>query len=264
MQIGADFTWYPALGYNLDRPVIRNNLKYELLNVLFNLAALYSQLAISSATNTSEGLKSAANHFRLAAGVLQHMVGEVLPDLRMSNPPEDLDAYTLGSLAQLCLAQAQWCYYERATKDSYKDGLIGKLAAAAADLYDAAGEQAVHSEAISSAWIHHMSAKQHWFAAVAQSRTAMDCLEKKRYGEEIARLRDALNCVGGGLQDTKKGRLSGPIVDDLNRLKKKVEGDLQRAERDNDMVYLSEFHTTLPKDTQTLNDRQTPCPQRPS
>lgn len=238
-QIGAEFTWYPALGYNTDRPMIRNNLKYELLNVLYNLAALYSQLAISSPRSTTEGLRSAANYFSLAAGVLQHMQKEILPELRMSDPPEDMDAHTLESLMQLLLAQSQECFWQKAVMDGFRDGSIAKLAARVSDLYDLAGEAAVKSDAISSSWIHHMSAKQHHFAAAAQYRLARDCLERRKFGEEVARLKDSLNCVNEGLKDTKRGYLHKAVVDDLNGLKRKVEEDLKRAEKDNDMIYLS-------------------------
>ncbi|KAK1753108.1 pH-response regulator protein palA/prr-1 [Echria macrotheca] len=238
IDIGADFTWYPALGYHTEHPLVQNNLKYELMNILFNLAALYSQLAISSNRGTTEGLKTAASYFSQAAGVLTHVKNEVLPELRMANPPDDMDEATLESLIQLLLAQSQECFWQKAVMDGYKDASIAKLAARVSDLYNLAGEAAMRSEAISSAWIHHMSAKHHHFAAAAQYRAACDCLEKRKYGEEVARLSDAVACVNEGLKEAKGGYLSKAVVEDLNGLKKRVEEDLKRAERDNDVIYL--------------------------
>jgi len=219
---------------------VQNNLKYELMNILYNLAALYSQLAISSNRGATEGLKMAAHWFSQAAGVLTHMRTEILPELRMANPPDDMDDPTLESLIQLLLAQSQECFWMRAVMDGYKDAFIAKLAARVSDLYNLAGEAAMRSEAISSAWIHHMSAKHHHFAAAAQYRAACDCLEKRKYGEEVARLTDAVACVNQGLKECKGGYLSKAVVDDLNGLKKRVEDDLKRAERDNDVIYLRE------------------------
>ncbi|KAM0496540.1 hypothetical protein ACHAP8_007440 [Fusarium lateritium] len=238
IDIGAEFSWYPALGYNTERPMVRNNLKYELMNVLYNLASLYSQLAINTPRGNTEGLKSAANYFSLAAGVLTHMQKEILPELRMSDPPEDMDHDTLESLSQLLLAQSQECFWQKAVMDGYKDASIAKLAARVSDLYNFAGEAAMKSEAISSAWIHHMSAKHHHFAAAAQYRAACDCLEKRKYGEEVARLRDAVSCAIEGLKEARNGYLGKVVVDDLNGLKRKVEEDLKRAEKDNDVIYL--------------------------
>ncbi|KAF3765734.1 hypothetical protein M406DRAFT_60355 [Cryphonectria parasitica EP155] len=239
IDIGADFTWYPALGYNTERPLVQNNLKYELMSVLFNLAVLYSQLALASNRSNTEGLKTAANYFSQAAGVCKHMKDVVLPELRMSAAPEDMDESTLDSLMHLQLAQSQECFWQKAVIDGYKDASISKVAARVSDLYNLAGEAAMKSETISSAWIHHMSAKHHHFAAAAQYRAACDCLEKRKYGEEVARLMDAVTCVNEGLKESRGGYLSKAVLDDLNGLKKRVEEDLKRAEKDNDLIYLN-------------------------
>ncbi|KAI0385432.1 BRO1-domain-containing protein [Hypomontagnella monticulosa] len=253
IDIGADFTWYPALGYNTERPIVHNNLKFELANILYNLAALYSQLAIASNRSSTDGLKTAASYFSQSAGVLTHLKNEVISELR-TTPPEDMEEHTLGSLIQLQLAQAQECYWQKAVMDGYKDASIAKLAAKVSDLYNEAGEAAMRSEAISSSWIHHMSAKHHHFAAAAQYRAACDCLEKRKYGEEVARLRDAVACVTEGLKESRGGYLHKTVVEDLNGLKRRVEEDLKRAERDNDVIYLN---PVPPKSELKILDRAT-------
>jgi programmed cell death 6-interacting protein len=237
-QIGADFTWFTALGYNTERPISQNNLKYELSNILFNLAALYSQLAISVNRSTADGLKAACNYFSLAAGVLSHIRTNIVPELR-AEPVEDMDVATLESLQQLFLAQAQECFWQKAVIDGYKDASIAKLAARVSDLYSSAGDWAVKSEAVSSEWIHHMTAKHHHFAAAAQYRQACDCLEKRKYGEEVARLRDSMLCVNEALKEARY--INKTVLGDLNGLKNKVSEDLKRAEKDNDVIYLSEW-----------------------
>ena len=158
----------------------------------------------------------------------------------MSDPPEDMDATTLESLKQLMLAQSQECFWQKAVMDGYKDASIAKLATRVSDLYNLASESAVKSNALSSAWIHHVTAKHHHFAAAAQYRAASDCLEKRRFGEEVARLKDSVACVSEGLREARGGQLSKIVVEDLNNLKKKVEEDLKRAEKDNDVIYLRE------------------------
>jgi len=240
-QIGADFTWYPALGYTVDRPVVHNNLQFERANIIFNLSALYSQLAISSNRSDTEGLKTAASYFNQAAGVLTHLKNEIIPELR-TTPPDDMDLDSLESLIQLQLAQSQECYWQKATMDGYKDASIAKLAAKVSDLYNLAGEAAMRSEAVSSSWIHHISAKQHHFAAAAQYRAARDCLERRRYGEEVARLRDAVACVGDGLKESRGGYLNKVVAEDLNTLKRRVEEDLKRAHNDNENIYMRMHH----------------------
>lgn len=229
------------------------------MNVLYNLAALYSQLAMSSNRGSTEGLKTAASYFSQAAGVLKHIRTEVLPELRMPNPPDDMDDATLESLTELFLAQSQECFWQKAVMDGYKDASIAKLAARVSDLYNLAGEAAMRSEAISSAWIHHMSAKHHHFAAAAQYRAACDCLEKKRYGEEVARLTDAVACVNEGLKECRGGYINKAVVDDLQGLKRRVEDDLKRADKDNDILYLRESiaQTSMSAILTTGRDRST-------
>ncbi|KAJ6164269.1 hypothetical protein N7470_002941 [Penicillium chermesinum] len=236
VDVGVDFSWYPAFGFNTARPVSQNNLRFELANVLFNLAALYSQLACALNRTTSDGLKQACNYSCHAAGVLHHLRTDILPDLRAS-PPEDMDDMTLQSLEQLLLAQGQECFWQKAVKDELKDASIARLAAKVSDFYGDAGDLAVKSNAISTDWIHHMTAKNYHFAAAAQFRQSLDCLEKRKYGEEVARLRDSLACVNEGLKESKW--LNRTVLGDLNGLKNRVTEDLKRAEKDNDLIYLS-------------------------
>ncbi|KAL8798209.1 MAG: hypothetical protein Q9182_006854 [Xanthomendoza sp. 2 TL-2023] len=235
IDIGVEFAWYPALGFNTQRPESQNNLRFELANILYNLAALYTQLAISLNRSTSDGLKAACNYFCQAAGVIAHLKDTVIPDLR-TTPPEDMDTMTLESIQQLLLAQAQECFWSKAVKDGLKDGLIAKLAAKVCDLYDQAAEYGTKSDIISTEWIHHMTAKHHHFAAAAQYRASLDCLDKQRYGEEVARLRDSLVCVNEALKESRW--INKIVLGDLQGLKARVSEDLKRAEKDNDIIYL--------------------------
>lgn len=196
---------------------------------------MYSQLALNSNRATADGLKSAASNFCLAAGVVSHLKTTVIPELR-SNPPEDMDDLTLESLEHLMLAQAQECFWQKAVKDGLKDASIAKLAARVSDLYTIAGDWALKSDSISSEWIHHMNGKHHHFAAAAQYRAACDCLEKRKYGEEVARLRDSLNCVHEALRESRY--INKAVIGDMNGLKNRVTEDLKRAEKDNDNIYL--------------------------
>ncbi|GAM87201.1 hypothetical protein ANO11243_052230 [Dothideomycetidae sp. 11243] len=236
VDIGVAFVWFPSLGYNTHRPAVsQDNLRFELVNILFNLAATYSQLALASNRSTAEGLKAACNNFNLAAGAISHIKTVCIPDMR-TTPPEDMDNTTLESVEHLMLAQAQECIWQKAVKDGLKDASIAKLAAKVSDFYSQAGDWGVKSDAISSEWIHHMNAKHHHFAAAAQYRAACDCLEKRRYGEEVARLRDSSACVNEALKEARY--VNKAVLADLNGLKTRVEEDLKRAEKDNDMIYL--------------------------
>lgn len=237
----------------------QNNLRFELANILFNLAALYSQLAVSLNRSTSEGLKSANSYFCQAAGVITYLKTDVIPDMR-STPPEDMDTMTLECLQQLLLAQAQECSWSMAIKNGYKDSLISRLAAKVSDFYDQAAEYGTRSDIISTEWIHHMTAKHHHFAAAAQYRAACDCLEKRKYGEEVARLRDSLTCVNEALKESRW--INKAVLGDLNGLKTRVSEDLKRAEKDNDVIYLMSVPSK--SELKTLDRAGMAIPRKPT
>jgi programmed cell death 6-interacting protein len=249
IDIGVDFPWYPALGFNTATAVLQNNIRFELANVLYNLAALYSQLALSSNRNSSDGLKTASQYSSAAAGVLSFLRSDIIPDMR-STLPEDMDEVTLKSLEQLCLAQAQECFWQKAVKDKMKDATIARLAAKVSDYYAVASDWAIKSDAISTEWIHHFDAKHHHFAAAAQYRQSLDCLEKRKYGEEVARLRDSIACINEALKESKW--VNKTVLGGMNGLKDKVMEDLKRAEKDNDLIYL---HQIPPKSELKTLDR---------
>lgn len=235
IDIGVEFPWYPAIGYNIGKAVLQNNVRYELANILFNLAALYSQLAFAGNRTTSDGLKLAANQARDAAGIFSFLRTDIIPDMR-GTPPEDMDSPTLESLEKLCLAQAQESFWQKAVKDGMRDGTIARLSAQVSDYYSQAGDLAIKSDAVSTEWIHHFQAKHHHFAAAAQFRQSRDCLEKRQYGEEVARLRDSVFCVNEALKEQRW--INRTVLGDLQGLKTRVAEELKRAEKDNDIIYL--------------------------
>ena len=243
------------MGYSTQKYVTQNNLQFERANILYNLAALYSQLATACRDTAQTGLKAACSYYSASAGVLGFLQESVIPGLR-STPPEDMDAVTLACLEQLMLAQAQECFWLKAVSSdsssattntagnnsgsigssSKKDSVIARLAASVSDYFDAAAEFGAKSSAIRTEWVYHMSAKHHHFAAAAQYRQARDCLERAKYGEEIARLSESLNTVRNALVQSRY--LNEQVRHDLEGLKEKVTDVLKNAEKDNDMIYL--------------------------
>ena len=228
-----------------------NRLRFEYANILFNLAALYSQLGVFTNRTTSEGLRIASNYFCLSAGVISYLKLDVISDLG-SLVPEDMDQMSLESIERILLAQAQECFWQKAVKDKLKNISIAKLAIMVSDYYAQAMDYGVKSDSITSEWIHHAIAKHHQFAAVTQYRAACDCMEKRRYGEEVARLKDSLRSVNEALHEVRY--VSKVVSGDLNGIKTRVQEDLKRAEKDNDLIYLRKSQFLV-----YLRDHSTSC-----
>ena len=66
IQIQLDIAYAPAFD-PLAIPITLTNLVYERASVIFNLAALYSQLAEGENRSTSDGIKRAAANYQVIA-----------------------------------------------------------------------------------------------------------------------------------------------------------------------------------------------------
>jgi programmed cell death 6-interacting protein len=234
--------------------VTQANLLFERLSVLYNIGALYSQLATSQSRTTGESLKRACQYFQQAAGAFEYL-SQNTGDLRL--PPgmsvEDFSEPTVNSLKFLMLAQAQECFWQKSVlgtypssshfpdfQDQMKDSLISKLSAQVSEFYDQALSSAMASTNIPSDWITHITAKKLHFYSAAQYRKSKDAAAgtgANKYGEELARLQEALRNVNKALE--RKNFLSRGVREDLLGLQEILQRDTERAEKDNDLIYLS-------------------------
>ncbi|EGN99169.1 hypothetical protein SERLA73DRAFT_90416 [Serpula lacrymans var. lacrymans S7.3] len=227
-------------------PITMRSLAFERAAVLFNLAALYSQLASSEDRSSQDGVKRASAFYQNAAGTLSFLVSSALPKLVFASDkedlPRDLSESFVKSMEYLMLAQAQECVWQRAVMDHYKNGLIAKLAAKVSSLY-AVSLTTIHAAAppitrdFPSDWISQIETKQSHFAAAAQYRKSIDDLEANRYGLELARLFQAEITAKKGYNMARRGGVQSAVLQDIKSLLDAVQKNLTRAERDNDLIY---------------------------
>ncbi|KAI0689995.1 BRO1-domain-containing protein [Cytidiella melzeri] len=244
-DIGLEIAYAPVFSPGAI-PVTLKNLTFERTGVLFNLAALYSQLASAEDRTTPQGLKQMIAHLQAAAGVFRYMISFATPSLRNSVAEEDMpldlaDSF-LASLESLMLAQAQEGVWQRAVQDNYKNGIVAKLAAKVSTLYGDALRQIKDSpipikHVFPAGWLAHLETKEQHFAGVSQFRKSVDDLEANRYGHEIARLTLANSAVRRGHEIGRKGRVMPPVLKDIQALVDIFQANLTRAERDNDLIY---------------------------
>lgn len=120
-----------------------------------------------------------------------------------------------------------------------KDGLIARLAAQVSDYYEQALQAGMTSTNIPTDWINHITAKKWHFYSAAQYRKSIDAVSGaggSNYGEEVARLQEALRGVNKALE--LKNFLGKGVRDDLLGLHAMLTRDTHRAEKDNDLIYL--------------------------
>jgi len=83
--------------------------------VLYDIGALYSQLATTQSRTTADSLKRACQYFQQAAGIFD-LLSRQTQDLRLplGVSVDDFSPATLETLQFLMLAQAQECFWQKA------------------------------------------------------------------------------------------------------------------------------------------------------
>ncbi|KDD73159.1 BRO1-like domain-containing protein, partial [Helicosporidium sp. ATCC 50920] len=134
--VRLSLAWYDAF-----RPTKRTeqaSLALEKAAVLFNAAAVQSQIALACDRKTDAGLKDSARAFQEAAGLFALLKTDA--SLSVERPsPVDLLPETADMLEKLMLAQAQECVYEKALADGKSAALLARLACQVARYYDECG-----------------------------------------------------------------------------------------------------------------------------
>ncbi|OLL23761.1 pH-response regulator protein palA/RIM20 [Neolecta irregularis DAH-3] len=130
------------------------------------------------------------------------------------------------------LTMLENCMLAQAGENSLKDITIARLSIGVSEFYNVAYTHALKSQNI----IHHLHLKSQHFHSASQFRLSQNHLANSQYGDEVARLRDALNSATKALQVARA--CQNAVIEDLQGLQWTVKKTLERAERDNDLIYL--------------------------
>uniref|UniRef100_I3J4X5 Rhophilin, Rho GTPase binding protein 2 n=1 Tax=Oreochromis niloticus TaxID=8128 RepID=I3J4X5_ORENI len=132
-QTGIFFTWYDSF---TGVPLCQQNLSLEKASILFNMAALYSQIGTRANRQTLTGLEEAVSSFQKAAGVLNN-----LKETFTHTPSYDMSPAMLSMLIRLMLAQAQECLFEKIALPGIRNQFyslmkVAQEAAKVSEIYD--------------------------------------------------------------------------------------------------------------------------------
>jgi len=108
--VGIFFEWYDSL---TGAPSSQRSAAFEKACVLFNLAALYTQLGARHDRTSPQGLDAAVNCLLRCCGVLDYLL-----DTFTNAPSKDLSPELLQAIIALMLAQARECLHDKATLNS--------------------------------------------------------------------------------------------------------------------------------------------------
>ncbi|XP_036926729.1 programmed cell death 6-interacting protein isoform X1 [Sturnira hondurensis] len=237
-QICLTFTWKDAFDkgslFGGSVKLALASLGYEKSCVLFNCAALASQIAAEQNLDNDEGLKIAAKHYQFASGAFLHIKETVLSALNRE-PTVDISPDTVGTLSLVMLAQAQEVFFLKATRDKMKDAIIAKLANQAADYFGDAFKQCQYKDIFPKYFYFQevfpiLAAKHCIMQAYAEYHQSILAKQQKKFGEEIARLQHAAELI-----KTVAARYDEYV--NVKDFSDKINRALTAAKKDNDFIY---------------------------
>ncbi|XP_004704118.1 programmed cell death 6-interacting protein isoform X1 [Echinops telfairi] len=237
-QICLTFTWKDAFDkgslFGGSVKLALASLGYEKSCVLFNCAALASQIAAEQNLDNDEGLKAAAKHYQFASGAFLHIKETVLSALNRE-PTVDISPDTVGTLSLIMLAQAQEVFFLKATRDKMKDAIIAKLANQAADYFGDAFKQCQYKDTLPKYFYFQevfpvLAAKHCVMQANAEYHQSLLAKQQKKFGEEIARLQHAAELI-----KTVASRYDEYV--NVKDFSDKISRALTAAKKDNDFIY---------------------------
>ncbi|NP_001152549.1 ALG2-interacting protein X [Zea mays] len=233
------FTWHDAFKGN--KKCALASIHLEKASVLFNLGAVYSQIALAADRSTDVGIRIACGAFQSAAGAFAWLreSGAAAKAVAAGTTTVDITPECAGMLEKLMLAQAQECFFEKVIGGGKPPALCSKVARQVGILYEEAYtalSASPLSQHFDKTWVSHVQLKAAQFYADACYRYSLDLHEKEEIAEEIARLKIGMSALADAKKTTKG--VAAQLLDSVNKLESNMKTNLERAMKENDRVYL--------------------------
>jgi len=224
------------LGTNVQY-TMTTNLLYEKACVLFNIAALSTQLGASVDCNNAldDDLKKAVRMYQSAAGLFSAISVPLPESSTEKKPTPDLSTETALALSSVCLVQGQEVVMKKAVSDGKKDAVLAKISQQTATMYRetlSLMENPTVKTLLSREWLTTCSGKIHLYSGLSHWFQSRVCNEEKKIGEEISRLEIAANSL-----KKAKAELSTQFQHDIDNYIDKSSDALKVAKKDNDFIY---------------------------
>ncbi|CAD5119249.1 DgyrCDS7880 [Dimorphilus gyrociliatus] len=241
-SVRINFKWQDAFDkeslFSGKKTLTIASARYEQACILYNIAALQSQIAACQNISSEDGLKTAAKFYQQSAGILNYLKDNILSMLQR-DPTLDINPDSLLTLSNIMLAQAQDVILAKATDNKMKPKALAKLCMQASDLY----AEALRMLQLPSLrdmwnkdWINSVAGKQAGFHSLAEYYQSQVAKENREYGEELSRLKQAKSLMMAS--ESRAGAGLFPFGSDYQRISKA----LKDAEKDNDFIY----HARIP------------------
>ncbi|GAM29306.1 hypothetical protein SAMD00019534_124820 [Acytostelium subglobosum LB1] len=223
---------------------------FERSSILFNYGSLLSQVAASVNRSTVDGIKKACQTYQAAAGAFNTLREYVSMHSECCASP-DFSADSLNMASALMLAQAQECVYEKAVADNLSDSIQSKLAIQVAEDFDTV-HQLTNTNTLKNVvdryWTASCLTKVHIYRAIANYKVALGLESTSQFGEQVARLTYAVECINTTRQHLPKTAV-GELKEFVDKISNIIIKYYESAKKDNETIYhdiVPPFHKLVP------------------
>ncbi|KAI8615588.1 BRO1-like domain-containing protein [Chytriomyces sp. MP71] len=207
-KMHQSFGWYEA--FSTERLVLSPCIHFEMAAVLYNIAAIYSQLACTQPLWSIHGKKLAADYFKKSAGIFIYLRDTHSQRIQVRlDKTSDLTETSLNAAAQIMSAQAMECYFDKANEDKKSSPVMSKISAQTADFFDLAvkfskeGLNVLSKQRFPKIWLHQLTAKTYLYAAIAHLHAPLLLVAEQALGERVARLSVSKTLAHRALKSSK-------------------------------------------------------------
>lgn len=99
------------------------DIRFEMACILYNIGALYTQLAASEPRTSADSLKASCTKFQNAAWAFLFLREQYTQPSGV-----DVSSEIMRFLQEICFAQAQECILDKSIQDTKKPSVVGKYA----------------------------------------------------------------------------------------------------------------------------------------
>ncbi|XP_046377278.1 rhophilin-2-B-like isoform X2 [Haliotis rufescens] len=205
-NLAIHFHWYDSL---TGVPNTQKAIGFEKGSVLFNIAALCTQIACKQDRMSTAGSEEAIRSFEKAAGYFRHLETHFKHAPSMDMRPE-----TLTMLVELLQAQAQECVFESKTVHGLMDGVLSLVKVAQEAAYVSERFRVTHrlmsAEPVKSylpfTWTAMAQTKHYYYKGLAHSIVATALMDQKDSGDldKLKQMMEKLH-VGADIRDENNG-----------------------------------------------------------
>ncbi|CEF65337.1 Tyrosine-protein phosphatase non-receptor type 23 [Strongyloides ratti] len=220
------------------------DINYELISILYNIAAIHSSIASNEMRNNNDSIKNAFMNFQYAAGAIK-MILENFEGIDVGVP--DFARPYLTWCCSLFIGQAQECVLDKAIKESRKNLVIAQLAAGLVTMYSECSAQlhtpALH-EIMGSSVLEdsrkYLSIKSNLFSGIRDYYMALQCHTEEKYGHAVKYIELSKKSIDTAVNIILKIK-NEQLKNICFHVQKIITEASEKMHKENDMIYCAKI-----------------------